>query len=44
MGGQFAVIRPRPHYEDLIGQDRLPPWLSDPAASSRPAARKIGAA
>ncbi len=24
----FAVVRPRPTYDDLIGLDRLPPWLS----------------
>jgi diaminopimelate decarboxylase len=23
----YAVVRPRPGYEDLIGLDRLPPWL-----------------
>jgi diaminopimelate decarboxylase len=26
--GEFAVIRPRPTYEELLGQDRIPPWLS----------------
>lgn len=26
-GGEFAVIRPRPTYDDLIGQDALPAWL-----------------
>lgn len=26
-GGDFAVVRPRPVLDDLIGQDRLPPWL-----------------
>jgi diaminopimelate decarboxylase len=26
-GDQFAVIRARPSYEDLIGLDSLPPWL-----------------
>jgi diaminopimelate decarboxylase len=29
-GAAFAVVRPRPTYEELIGLDRLPPWL--PAA------------
>jgi diaminopimelate decarboxylase len=24
---QFAVVRPRPSYEDLIGRDRVPDWL-----------------
>ena len=26
-GGEFAVIRPRPSYDDFIGQDHLPNWL-----------------
>ena len=26
-GGDFAVVRPRPSYEDMIGLDKLPPWL-----------------
>ena len=26
-GGEYAVVRPRPTYEDLIGLDKLPPWL-----------------
>jgi diaminopimelate decarboxylase len=26
-GGEHAVVRPRPSYEDVIGLDRLPPWL-----------------
>jgi diaminopimelate decarboxylase len=26
-GDQFAVIRPRPTYEEMIGRDTLPPWL-----------------
>ena len=26
-GDSYAVVRPRPAYEDLIGADRLPPWL-----------------
>lgn len=25
---QFAVIRPRPSYEEMIGRDTLPPWMS----------------
>ncbi len=24
---EFAVVRPRPSYEDVLGQDRVPPWL-----------------
>jgi diaminopimelate decarboxylase len=27
-GGRFAVVRPRPDYEDVIALDRLPPWLA----------------
>jgi diaminopimelate decarboxylase len=27
-GPEWAVIRPRPSYEDLIGLDRLPQWLA----------------
>ena len=30
-GRDWATVRPRPAYEDLIARDRLPPWL-DPAA------------
>jgi len=26
-GDQYAVVRPRPSYADLIGLDKLPPWL-----------------
>lgn len=26
-GGSYAVVRPRPSYDDLIGLDKLPPWL-----------------
>ena len=27
-GGEIAVIRPRPSYEDLLEQDRMAPWLA----------------
>ncbi|HVA14827.1 MAG TPA: diaminopimelate decarboxylase [Stellaceae bacterium] len=27
-GAHFAVIRPRPSYEAVLGEDRLPPWLT----------------
>ena len=27
-GDRFAVVRPRPSYEDLIGLDRVPDWLA----------------
>lgn len=26
-GAEYAVIRPRPNYEDIIGLDRMPDWL-----------------
>lgn len=28
-GRDFAVIRPRPRYEDLLSQDRIPDWLAE---------------
>jgi diaminopimelate decarboxylase len=27
-GNEFAVVRPRPNYKDLIDLDRLPAWLA----------------
>jgi len=27
-GAEFAVIRPRPSYEEMIALDKLPPWLT----------------
>jgi diaminopimelate decarboxylase len=27
-GSEFAVVRPRPSYEEMIGLDRLPEWLA----------------
>jgi diaminopimelate decarboxylase len=27
-GAQYAIVRPRPTYEDLIGLDKIPPWLA----------------
>ena len=26
-GAEFAVVRPRPTYEDMLAQERVPPWL-----------------
>ena len=26
-GAEYAVVRPRPSYDDLIALDRLPPWI-----------------
>jgi diaminopimelate decarboxylase len=28
-GDQFAIIRPRPSYEELLSQDRMPDWLAE---------------
>jgi len=28
-GDEYAVIRPRPSYRELLSQDRIPPWLSN---------------
>jgi diaminopimelate decarboxylase len=30
-GSAYAVVRPRPSYADLIGLDRLPPWIDTEA-------------
>ena len=30
-GDQFAVIRPRPSFDEMINRDRLPPWQTDQA-------------
>jgi len=27
-GSQYAVVRPRKTYEELIGLDKIPAWLS----------------
>ncbi|HEY3920207.1 MAG TPA: diaminopimelate decarboxylase [Stellaceae bacterium] len=27
-GARFAVIRPRPSYQAVLGEDRVPPWLT----------------
>ena len=26
-GGRYALVRPRPTYDELIGLDKIPPWL-----------------
>ncbi len=28
-GNQFAVVRQRPSYEQVLAEDRLPPWLTE---------------
>jgi diaminopimelate decarboxylase len=33
--GRFAVIRPRPSYDDLLGRDRLPDWEAEREAARR---------
>jgi diaminopimelate decarboxylase len=27
-GDRFAVVRPRPDYDDVIGLDHIPAWLA----------------
>jgi len=27
-GDRYTVVRPRPSYDDLIGADKLPPWIA----------------
>jgi diaminopimelate decarboxylase len=27
-GDRFAVVRPRPSYAEMLGQDRIPEWLT----------------
>jgi diaminopimelate decarboxylase len=35
-GHEFAIVRPRPTYADMIGRDRLPGWFSaGPKATDR---------
>jgi diaminopimelate decarboxylase len=26
-GAQYAVIRPRPTFDDMLGRDKMPDWL-----------------
>ena len=39
-GGDWAVVRQRQTYEELIGRDRLPDWLEDEAPSAVQGARE----
>jgi len=40
-GNDFAIVRPRPDYQDIIGRDRLPDWLAaDDDAGRAQAARR----
>jgi diaminopimelate decarboxylase len=34
-GAAFAVVRPRQTYEELIGLDRIPPWLRADGPATR---------
>ena len=34
-GDQFAVVRARPTYEEMLARDTLPPWLSSPGGQAR---------
>ena len=27
-GSDYAVVRPRPSFDDLVGLDRMPEWLA----------------
>ena len=27
-GADFAVVRPRPSYDEMLAQERVPPWLA----------------
>ena len=39
-GGEFAIVRPRHTYEDMLGRDRLPGWLGPSGtAAAEPAAQ-----
>jgi diaminopimelate decarboxylase len=26
-GAEFSVVRPRPTYDEMLAQERVPPWL-----------------
>ncbi|MBI3453313.1 MAG: diaminopimelate decarboxylase [Rhodospirillales bacterium] len=39
-GARYAVVRPRQDYAELIGRDRLAPWLKAPAAAKRKTKKK----
>lgn len=42
---EFVIVRPRQTYEDMLGRDRLPDWLTEPAKSAPqpPAPPKVAA-
>ena len=33
-GARWAVVRPRPDYDQMIGMDTLPDWLDPPPAAA----------
>ena len=39
-GAEFALVRARPDYEDLIGLDRVPDWLDEPVPKSAATAKR----
>lgn len=41
---KFALIRPRQTYEDMLGRDRIPSWLSGSEPARAPPVRQRGAA
>ena len=44
-GGRFAIVRPRPSYEQMLAADAIPDWLDEAAAGNADSrARKRGAA
>lgn len=34
-GDRFAIVRPRPTYEEMLGRDNLPPWLDTRSSGER---------
>ena len=34
-GGDFAVVRPRPSFDEVLDQDRIPDWLAEPPGQGR---------
>lgn len=44
-GDDFAIVRPRQTYEDMLGRDHVPAWLAEPAGSAaEPVAQRRNAA
>jgi diaminopimelate decarboxylase len=34
-GAEWAVVRPRQTFEELIGMDRIAPWLASPRSTPK---------